>query len=204
MADTGKTLDVGALRVGTLYARALLSAAATAGQTDTVLAQLDSLVDDVLKRWPDFQQVLASVMVGPEDKVAMLDRVFGGKVSPLTLNFLKVLASHGRLGNLREIRTAAHELHNEQQGRFRVEVTSAVPLAGDAATRIADSLRKLFRREPVLEMSVNPDLIGGLVLRVGDKVFDASVATRLVRFREQIQRSSVQQIETAREKFVGA
>jgi len=204
MAETTRQFDVGAQRVGSLYARALLGAGNAANQTDAVLAELDALVDDLLTRWPDLQQVFASVMVSHDDKVAMLDRLFAGKLSPLTLNFLKVLAGHGRLGNLREIRAAAHELHNEQQGRVRVEVTTTVPLTGDAVTRITDSLRTLLKREPRLEASINPDLIGGLTLRVGDTVYDASVSTQLAKLREQMRRRSIQQIETAREKFLGA
>lgn len=204
MAESTRHFDVGAQRVGSLYARALLGAAGAAGQTDAVLAEIDALVDDVLARWPDLQQMFSSVMVSHEDKLAMLDRLFAGKLSPLTLNFLKVLSGHGRLGNLREIRAAIHELHNEQQGRVRVEVTTVVPLTGDATARITDSLRALLKREPQLVSGTNPDLIGGLMLRVGDTVYDASVSTRLVKLREQIRRRSIQQIETAREKFLGA
>lgn len=190
--------------MGSLYARALLGAAGAAGQTETVLAEIDTLVDDVLARWPDLQQMFSSVMVSHDDKLALLDRLFAGKLSPLTLNFLKVLSGHGRLGNLREIRAAAQELHNEQQGRVRVEVTTAVELTGDAAARITDSLRTLLKREPQLVSGTNPDLIGGLMLRVGDTVYDASVSTRLAKLREQIRARSIQQIETAKEKFLGA
>ncbi|MCE9554852.1 MAG: ATP synthase F1 subunit delta [Planctomycetes bacterium] len=204
MAETTRQFDVGAQRVGSLYARALLGAANAANQTDAVLGELDALVDDLLTRWPDLQQVFASVMVSHDDKLAMLDRLFAGKLSPMTLNFLKVLAGHGRLGNLREIRAAAHELHNEQQGRVRVEVTTAVPLTGDATARITESLRSLLKREPQLVSGVDPAMIGGLMLRVGDTVYDASVSTQLAKLREQVRRRSIQQIETAREKFLGA
>jgi len=204
MAKTAKHFDVGAQRVGSLYARALLGAATNAGQVEAVLAEIDALVDDVLAKWPAFDQLLASQMVPHDEKVALLDRVFGGKLSPLTLNFLKVLSGHGRLGNLPEIRTSAHELYDEQRGRVRVEVTSAVSLSGDATTRIASSLRGLLKREPQLISSINADLIGGIMLRVGDTVYDASVATRLAQLRQQIRQRSLEQIETAREKFLGA
>ena len=204
MSEPSKHFDVGAQRVGVLYARALLGAAGASKQTDVVLSEIDSLVDDVLKRWPDFQQVLSSVMVSHDDKVAMLDRIFAGKLSRMTLDFLKVLSGHGRLGNLREIRVAAHELHNDQEGRVRVEVTTAVPLTGDATGRITDSLRTLLKREPQLVTGIDPELIGGLMLRVGDTVYDASVSTRLAKLRDQIRRRSTQQIETAKGKFLGA
>jgi len=204
MAKTSKHFDVGAQRVGSLYARSLLGAATNAGQVDAVLAEIDALVDDVLAKWPVFEQLLSSQMVAHDEKVAVLDRVFGGKLSPLTLNFLKVLSGHGRLGNLPEIRTAAHVLYDEQRGSVRVEVTSAVPLTGDATGRIADSLRGLLKREPQLVPSTNPDLLGGIMLRVGDTVYDATIATRLAQLRQQIRQRSLEQIETAREKFLGA
>src|SRR5436309_3032840 len=101
MAAEAKTrsdtvLDIDAQRVGALYAKALLSAAEAAGQTDAVLEEFDELVTGVLDRQPKFESILASGVVPAEEVVAVLEKAFGGRTSPLFLNFLRVLAKHGR------------------------------------------------------------------------------------------------------------
>ena len=76
--------------------------------TDRVLAELDSLIDDVLDKLADFEQLLASPRIGLDEKNRILDEAFAGRMTPLLLNFLKVTARHGRLDCLRQIRAAAY------------------------------------------------------------------------------------------------
>src|SRR5262249_21266464 len=123
-ANHGDDLDVGAMGVGALYAKALLGATENAGNTDAVLVELDSLVDDVLIPHPKFEAILASDMVSVDERCSLIDRVFGGRISPLLENFLKVLVRHGRGGFLKAIRRSAHTLYDQLRGRVRVEVTT--------------------------------------------------------------------------------
>ena len=194
-------LDVGALKIGAVYAKALLGAAEASGQTDNVAAEVDSLVTDVLDRFPQLEAVLASGIISPADKQEVLDKTLGKQASPLLLNFLKVVARHGRLDTLRAIRQSLHEQIDHLRSRVRVRVTTASPVDGDVAGRIADLVRNVLKQEPVLETTVDPDVIGGVVLRVGDMVYDASVATQLAQIREQMINRSVHEIQSRRDRF---
>src|SRR5687767_2595441 len=172
-------IDPSRMRVGTVYAKALLGAAEKARQTDDVLAQLTSLIDDVLDKLPDFDEALRTPRISHEAKVALLDRVFGRKMSPLLLNFLKVVSQHERLDCLRAIEQAARKLFNQLRHRVEVTVQTAAPISNQLQFTIASRLKGLMKRDVVLTSEVEPDLLGGLVVRVGDTVYDGSLAGKL-------------------------
>jgi F-type H+-transporting ATPase subunit delta len=191
-------VDVGAYRVGMVYGQALLAATEKAGKTDEVLDELDQLIEFLAKQ-PKVDEVMASGMIANDQKMAMVDRVFAGKVTTTFLNFLKVVAAHGRGGFLRAIRKAVRDLRDQQAGRVRVQVTTAAPLDGELTERVHNQLRGMLGGEPVLTKKVDPDLIGGLVFRVGDTVYDGSVATRLARVRSQMIDRSIHEIQRRRD-----
>src|SRR5690242_15951617 len=97
------TYDTGQWRAAAVYAQSLLGAAEGAKVTDTVVQEFDSLIDDVLDRLPKLDAVLKSALVDEEAKAKMLVKAFSGKASPVFLNFLQVVAHHGRLDMLRLI-----------------------------------------------------------------------------------------------------
>ncbi len=200
----GHEVDVGAYHLGMVYAKALLGATEKTGNTDEVLAELDALVDDVLRRHPQIDAALATAMIKNEDKAAIVGRVFAGRVTMLFLNFLKVVAGHGRGGCLRAIRKAARDLLDQQRGRVRVRLTTAVPLDAELARRTKTHRRAAPGGEPVVARFVDPDLIGGIVFRVGDTVFDGSVASRLEQLRRQMIHRSVHEIQRRRDRFSSA
>lgn len=193
--------DPGQQQIGAVYAQALLGAAESAGTTDAVLEELDSFVSEVLDRYPDFEAVLSSRMVSHEDKVAILDRTVKPQASELFLNFLKVLSERGRLNALRPIRRAARELHDQMRGRVRVNVSTATELGDEAASKIAEKLRGLLGQEPTLQRRTDPNLIGGVVLRIGDTLYDGSIAARLEQLRQQMIQRSVHEIQMGRDRF---
>ena len=87
----------------------------------------------------------------------MLDRVLGGRVSPLLLNFLKVVARHGRLDCLRAIHRQPHALYDKLRNRIPVRLTTATPLSAALASRIRIALRGKLGGEPVLEQAIDPE-----------------------------------------------
>lgn len=194
-------IDPASQQLGAIYAQALLGAAENSGATDAVLAELDSFVVDVLDPHPKFEAVLGSAIISAEEKQQILDRTIGNQASPLLANFLKVLAKHGRLGALRAVHRVAHDLYNQLRGRVRVEVTTAAAVDGALAEQLSGRVRQLLGREPVLDISVDPSLIGGIVLRVGDTVYDGSIATQLNRISGQIISRSVHEIQSRRDRF---
>jgi F-type H+-transporting ATPase subunit delta len=178
-------LDATQQQIGKVYAEALLGAAEKAGNVETVREEFASLVEDVLKRLPKLDAVLQSPRIDHEEKSRILDSAFKGRMSKDLLNFLKVVSRHGRLELLRAIQRAFQKLYNERAGSVEVLVRTAEPLGDDLYSRIADRLRASLGREPVLNVQVDPELIGGVVIRIGDTVYDGSVARQLVRLRDE-------------------
>jgi F-type H+-transporting ATPase subunit delta len=199
--NEAEPVDSGAQHVADAYARAFLGAAENARAEEAVLAELDSWVDDVLARQPKLDSVLSSAMVAPEDKYRMIDRALKGKANPLLVKFLKVLSTHGRLNLTRAVRDAARKILNQKRNRFQVKVVTAGPLEPKQSAALRERLAAMLGGEPVLSHEVDPSVIGGLVVRVGDVVFDGSLATNLARLREQLVNRSVHEIQRRRDRF---
>jgi F-type H+-transporting ATPase subunit delta len=193
--------DVGQEKVGAIYAGALVAAAEHAGQTVAVLEELDAIVSDVFAQFPKLETVLGSLLVSPEEKAAVLDRVFAAQISRLLLNFLKVVARHGRLDCLRAIRQQARKIYEELQGQSRVRLTTAAAVDPQQIEQIAAALGVSLGQRPILETVVDPALIGGAVLRIGDTVYDGSVAHQLQSIRQQMIERSVHEIQSRRDRF---
>jgi F-type H+-transporting ATPase subunit delta len=193
--------DVEARRVAHVYARALMSAAEKAGRSEEIVEELDSLLTDVFRPQPDFEHFLTNPTIGRDRKKHTLQQVFKDRASDLFLNFLIVLNEHDRLDILRSILIEAVLVLDELRKRRHVVVRSAAPLADDQRTRLLQQLRQVMQLEPKLLAIVDPDLIGGLTVRVGDWLYDASVRTRLNTIRNQLFASSSHEIQTRRDRF---
>lgn len=188
--------------LGNVYAKALFGASEKAGNTEEVVEQLDSFIDDVVAKLPNLEATLCSPRVPPSEKAEILDKAFRGKMAKELLNFLKVVANHGRFDCLRAIRRSLREILNESRNRVEVDLRSAEPLTDEMLDKIADRLKEVLGSDVVVNTQVDPDLIGGLVVRVGDTVFDGSVANRLVRLRKSAVDRAVQEIRQSLDRFV--
>ncbi len=191
-------VNVAAQQVATVYAKALLGAAEKVGQTDAVVEELAVVVREVLDPSPKLEAVFASALISPEEKIQLLDRLFGGRLSGVLLDFLKVAARHGRLDILRSIDQQVANLHDELRGRIRVRLDTATPLEDGLAGRLTTSLERLLGGVPQVDSQVDAELIGGIVLRVGDTVYDGSVARQLQQVREQMITRSIHEIQSRR------
>lgn len=172
-------LDTGAEQLGKTYARALIGAAKNAGVADQVIEQLGQLVDDYLAKSPELQAALASPRIDESEKIRIIDRIFADEFDPVLIKFLKVMAGRDRLGYVAAVRTAAETIHDEMMGRLVVLVRTAVPLDDALRAKITDQLGSMMDKQVRLRESVDPDLIGGMIIRIGDRVFDSSVANQL-------------------------
>lgn len=193
--------DMSAQRIARVYAEALLNAAEKQGQADAVLEELDSLVSDIFPANPGFAVLLSSAAMGRKARAEVLEQVFSSRASELFYNFLQVLNDHERLDLLRAVLQAYRELHDQRAGRVRVQVQSAVALPEDQVSRLRDELRQAFHVEPVLETRVEPALLGGIRVRIGDWQYDASVRTQLELIRQQIIARSSHEIQSRRDRF---
>jgi hypothetical protein len=151
-----KVIDAGLQRVGAVYAKALLGASEKAGQTDVVLEELGSLVA-LLDELPDFDEVLRTPRIAYEDKVRLLERVLGGKVSPLLLNFVKVISQHERLDALRAIERAARKLFNQLRYCTATSCSrpKSIPTCSEASSS-ASAIRSMTAAWPASSSKCRP------------------------------------------------
>jgi F-type H+-transporting ATPase subunit delta len=197
----GRVTDVSAQRVARVYAEALLDAAEKRGEVEAILEQFNGLVRDVFQANPLVEEFLASPAVPAKAKAASIESAFGPRSGELFTNFLLVLNHHGRLGLLRGIYAALLELHEKRQRKVRVQVQSAVPLADDQRERLRNELREALHQEPILQERVDPELLGGLVVRVGDWQYDGSVRSRLRAIWNFLSERSSYAIQSGRDRF---
>jgi F-type H+-transporting ATPase subunit delta len=201
---TSTRFDPGQEHLGEVYAKALLGATEKTSTSDAVVAELTSLVEDVLDKLPQLRETLFSLRVSHEDKVKLLDKAFSGRMSKQLLNFLKVLSTHHRLSSIRAILESAKKQLNALRGRVEVFVTSAAPISNQLLDTINTKLVAMLGKEVIINTSVDPDLLGGLVVRVGDTVYDSSLATQLQKMRSVALEHTEQKIRQSLSRFVGA
>lgn len=170
--------------IAATYAKALLGTTEKSGETANVLGELESLARDVVAGQPRFTKALSSPRLANDQKLALLDRTLGGRVSPTLLKFLKVVARHGRFNAVQQIAKSYRNQVNEKLGRAAVTVTTAQPLDDDLRARVMQAVEARLGKQVDLQTEVDGSLIGGMVVRVGDTVFDASIANRLDRIRK--------------------
>ena len=191
--------DPGAEQIAKTYAVSFLDAAESKGSPES-LETLTSFVDDVLTPNPEFERILTSPLTGTDNQLGMLDRVAGG-ADPLTKNFLSVLARHGRLDLLRNVLEEAWRERETREGKKRVTVRTAAPLSESDLAKITDRIKTAVDFEPVVIPETDPDLIGGLVIQVGDTVYDSSLRTRLKGLRGRLKEAFAHEIQSGRDRF---
>lgn len=197
-------LDIKGQQVARVYAEALLKSARNQQAEGEVLEQLDSLIDDVFAASPELELFFASGSISRRRKAEVIRKLFEGRAHPLVLNFLLVLNDHDRLNLLRTMVKAYRQLCDRETRRVRVEVQSAVALGEDYLELIARQLRDIFHLEPLVHNRVEPDLLGGLVVRIGDWVFDGSVRSHLEKLQKELLSRSAYAIQTQRDRFCTA
>ena len=174
--------------LGQVYARALFESAKENGVLDEVHDQLGAWAD-ALGETKDLQTFFFSPRFTTAEKKDALRRVIDGG-DPRFVNFLELLAERHRLPVTFRIRRSFDELWREENKLLSVEVTSAVELDDALVQSIGQRIEQQTGRRIELTAHVDPDIIGGLMLRVGNKILDASVHGRLERLRRQLMRAA--------------
>jgi F-type H+-transporting ATPase subunit delta len=184
------------------YAEALLGAAEKQGQVDEVLDELDAIASDVLVAHPRFAALLTSASKPVAEKDRILVDTFEGRAIPTVVRFLRVLNRHGRLGLVGPVAREARAIWDRRQGRRAVSVRSAVPLDEAQQSALRDRLAAMLHATPMLSLTVDPTLLGGLVVQVGDDVYDASVRNRLEQIRRRLVEEKLSEIRGHSESFI--
>ncbi len=167
------------------YAQSLLELARERQVAEPVGQELDKL-RQIIESDPAFQLYLEDPTIGSEDRRAVLDKALSGEVSTLVLNFLHVANEHGRLGLLTQIAGGYDVLLDEWLGKIEVDVTVAQRLDAEKLETVRQRISKALGKDAVVHQYVDPDIIGGLVLRVQDRVIDASVKHQLAEIQRRL------------------
>jgi F-type H+-transporting ATPase subunit delta len=199
-ADDAPVVDE-SIALARRYAEALVDAAQKEAGVDAALAELAEIEADVLKPFPRFAQILASARVPSPEKDRMLRELFEGRASNLVLRFLRVLNRRGRLGILGSVLREARALWDQRNRRIPVRVRSAVPLDEAQLDSLRQRLTRLVEGTPIVTVSTDADLIGGLVVQVGDQLYDASVKNRLSQLRQRLIEGKTHEIQSRRDQF---
>lgn len=163
------------------YAQALMDVSQANNLTQQFGEEVASLLN-LLSQSPELQDFLASPVVTSEDKQAILQRIAGDQVHPYLMNFLKILVSRRRILLLSPICQQYRELLRELNQIVLAEVTSAVPLNESQEQAIRDRVKGITGAQNVeLDTKVDPDLIGGVIIKVGSKIIDSSLQGQLRR-----------------------
>ena len=194
-ATDTKHVDIAADRVAKTYAQAIVEAAEAAGCRREVIAELGALAREVMPRVPEAAAVFASPKVPPEEKARIIDRLAKGRLRETSVNSLHVLARHGRLGMLGAVVDAAERLADAREGRRQATFTTAVPLDAAEQARIVADTERALSATLVPSFAVDPEIIGGLVVRIGDTIYDQSVATALSRIGGRLHERNIHAIQ---------
>ncbi len=161
-----------------VYSSAMLELAEARGEADALRDELLDLAAHV-ETDAGFSAFVSSPMVDAVDRERSLDRLFRGRYSDLFVDSLQVLGRKGRLGLLGAVAETYRRAHEELRRRVEAHVRTASPLNDDLRTKLESVIAKHTGREVDLVETVDEDLLGGIVVHIGDEKFDMSVATQL-------------------------
>jgi ATP synthase F1 delta subunit len=170
--------------IARVYAEALFEVAKERGKLDRIRDQLGELVD-ALERDRDLQVFFFSPYFSSSEKRDGLNRAISG-AEPELINFCELLIDKHRMPVVFRLRTIFDELWAKENKLLKVTLTSAVELDPDVVSRVGGEIERQTGRRIELESAVDEEILGGLVLRVGNMVLDASLRNKLEKLRRQV------------------
>lgn len=174
------------------YAKAFIELARETGEVDALLGDLQRVGELVGSNGGELLGALSNPVFTVEERKAVLGAILPrANVRPMTRNLLMLLLDKGRFQDFSAVLSVYSDMADEQASRQRVTVETAEPLTPQLEAEVRASLERVTGKAVILDTVVNPDLIGGMVARVGSKVYDASVRARLEDIRTRLIRAQV-------------
>ncbi len=172
------------------YAQALLELGVEQNSLDDVVRE----IEEVAAMWEassELRNALENPLVAHAAKTAVMSELAArASVSPMTRNALLLLVERRRIKTLPYVARALRELTDARKGVVRAEVTTAVTLADAYYARLQAQLEKMTGKRIVVDRRIDPALLGGVVTRIGDRIFDGSLRTRLQSLRDSLMPST--------------
>lgn len=180
----------GDISVARRYSAALFEVAKKRGEVDAVAANLKEVADTV-RGSRELMSVMHHPLLTLDKKKSILRQVFGGQIRPDVEKFMFLVVQKDRAVMLPQIVHEFDRMVDEFRGQADAEAVTAVALSAEQTADLEAALQRRFNVKVRLKTRVDPDILGGLQVRVGDKLLDATVKTKLERMSEQLKRVKV-------------
>jgi len=191
------------LAMARVYSAAMIELAAQAGDTRSLAEELADLAA-YLDRNPSFDRFLSSPTVDPESRRSVLEKIFRGRYSDLCVDSLQVINRKDRLGLLRAVAQTYHVLDEERRNRVEAFVRTAVEMTGELRAKLKEAVKAMTGKEVDLVESLDESLVAGMVVRIGDKQYDMSAATKLKAIRTSLMERASREMVAGRHFIEGS
>lgn len=173
------------------YARALFSLGLEEGRHEEYGEELESILA-ALEQSREAGAFLRNPGYTQQQRHNAVDALASAlKLSPVVVNFLRLLVDRQRVGDLALISRGYRAMVDEKVGRMRATVTSAAPMSDREQSRVREAIAEMTGRTIILDAKTDPSIIGGVVTQVGPRLFDGSLKTQLERMREELKRAPI-------------
>lgn len=193
------TKEIGSA-IAEVYAKSLLELASQQNVADEVLDAFAGIAE-LLRTDDDFAAFMTSATIDAGSRKKSLEKIFSGQINDLLLRTLLVLNDRGRANIVEDVFVAYRTLLEAQQGQIEVEVIAAHEFGQVERDQLAAELSRLTGKQAILEIQVDPDLIGGFIVRIGDRQIDASVRRQLAMVKDALQHRASKEIHSGRIYF---
>lgn len=180
------------LAVAKRYGQALFDLASEKNMLDQLEKELTQVLE-VLEASHELKKIVEHQLISPETKQEIFRKVYAKTVSPITMNFLLLILHKKREMALKQIVSQFINLANEARGIVKAQVASASQLSSQQLEELRKSLAKITGKNILLEVMIDEKLIGGLVVKIGDRIIDGSIATKLKMLEKHLKNASFEQ-----------
>lgn len=187
--------------LGETYANALIGFGEKTGGTEKLVQQFEA-VADAIQSLPKLDAMLRSPRIAVADKLKLLDKALAGRIDAKLMNFLKILLEKGRFDCVPAIQTAAKKIFDEMSGRVGAIMTTAEEVDDSVRRQVEEKLAGMLGKKVQLESRTDPSIIGGMVVRIGDTVYDGSVKNQLNRVRSRATKRAEEAIRESLDRFL--
>jgi F-type H+-transporting ATPase subunit delta len=178
--------------IGEVYAQALVNEALKQNVLEEITEDVRGIAG-LLKDNAAFAGFCVNLTVGEDERLALLEKIFGGRVHPLMLQVLKSLVRRNRMMFLAGFVAGFEHILKKRLGNQDVELVSATEIRPEVLERVSTAVGKSVGKTADVKVMIDPALIGGMTLRIGDTLIDGSVATQLVKMEAALKRGGALQ-----------
>ncbi|MDX1829638.1 MAG: ATP synthase F1 subunit delta [Lutibacter sp.] len=168
------------------YAKAILNFAVEQHKEDDINNDM-LLIVNTLEESKELQLMLKNPILKTNLKKETIKTIFSSNVSPLTISSINLLIDNNRLDILNEVAEKYTIIYDELKGKEIAKITTAIPLNSELNNQVLDKVKEITGKKASIENIINPDILGGFILRIGDIQYDASIANKLQSLKRQFE-----------------